>query len=353
MNNTKTTDTALNALTDKLKHIPKYPRLNPPYRVHFNWEISFKCNYKCSYCEVTKKETEFNYKSVDLGVWKDVWDRMFENYWCCHVRFSGGEPSFYPGFIDLISMLIRYHTVDITTNLSFDIDEFMAKVPPNMGVSVSSSYHPEFSDMKSFLAKVKKLHYNGYPSTICYVGYPSHLDKISEYKKMVEGERIYFKIIPFAGEYKGKKYPESYTSEERALLEGFTRDSKDEHLNDMNKQWYKWRVEKSDEPVKKIKKGSLCQMGQMYAKIHPDGTVTRCCAGHHGQDSGGMGSIFDKNFKLLEAPEACLVGYQCPCFKGMFVGEEEDKWVPLWEALEHAVYKTEYAKEYAKYLKAR
>ena len=35
----------------------------------------------------------------------------------------------------------------------------------------------------------------------------------------------------------------------------------------------------------------------------------------------------------------------------MFVGEEEDKWEPLWESLDHPIYKVEYMKEYAKYLK--
>ena len=165
---------------------------------------------------------------------------------------------------------------------------------------------------------------------------------------------MYFKIIPFIGNYKGKKYPEAYDARERRLLEGFATDSKDEHLNDMNSRWVEWRVEKEENKETrdtKIKLGKLCRMGQMYAKIHPDLTVTRCCAGYHGQQSGSLGYLLDPNFKLLDEAQPCSVDYDCPCFKGMFVGEEEDKWEPLWESLDHPIYKVEYMREYAKYLK--
>ncbi|MCB4791213.1 MAG: radical SAM protein [Elusimicrobia bacterium] len=338
-------------LKNKLVRIPKYPRLDPPYRVHWNWDISFKCNYKCSYCEVIKRDIEFKSKSIDISRWEEAWEKIFEKYWGSHVRFSGGEPTIYPNFWGLVKTLLKYNSVDITTNLSFDMKEFLDKIPPNNGVSISSSFHPEFDDMKKYLDKVKFLHHNGFPSTICYVGYPNHLGKISEYKKMVESERIYFKVIPFAGKFNDKWYPQSYSVEEKMLLEGIAKDALDEHLKDMNSRWYDWRVKREEEPGKKVKTGELCRMGQMYAKIHPDGSVTRCCAGYHGVDSGSLGSILDKDFKLLDEPAACKVSYQCPCFKSMLVGQEEDKWVPLWEALEHPVYRTEYMKEYANYIK--
>jgi MoaA/NifB/PqqE/SkfB family radical SAM enzyme len=227
----------------------------------------------------------------------------------------------------------------------------MDRVPPDHGLSISSSFHPQFADFPAFLEKIKMLHFHGFPSTMSFVGYPPHLRLIPEYKKRVEAEHIYFKIIPFCGQYKGQWYPQSYTPEEKMLLEGFTKDSADQHLNDMNSRWYEWRVKKEDvEPESKIKKGRLCRMGQMYAKIHPDGSVTRCCAGTHGRDSGYLGSILDDNFRLLDDAEPCKIDYHCPCFKCMVIGQEEEKWLPLWEALEHPVYKTAYMKEYAEYL---
>lgn len=324
--------------------LPKLIRKVPPYRVHWNWELGLGCNYKCSYCHVWPKGVSEKNKVWDVKAWQDVWDEMFNKYWCCHVRFSGGEPTIYPGFFDIVSMLLKKHTVDITTNLSFDIKAFTSKVRPG-GISISASFHPEYNQIGPFLDKVIFLHNNGYPSTIAYVAYPPHLKQIEETKAYVEKNRILFKIIPYQGEFQGRKYPQSYTPQEKRIIEGLSVSSEDSHLNDLNSRWYDWNVKR--EEAKKDKKGSLCRMGQMYAKIFPDGRVARCCAlDKDGNPLGVMGHITDLNLKLLDEPAPCLVE-QCPCFKSMLVGAEEDKWLPLWEALEHPVYKTDYIKQAA------
>lgn len=328
--------------------MPSHPRRFPPYRVHWNWDISFKCNYACSYCEVIKRDEEFSYQPIEIAQWRDIWAGIFERYWSTHIRFSGGEPTIYPGFFDLVAMLLEKNTVDITTNMSFDLKSFLDVIPPNRGLSISASFHPEFSDFTTVFDKVKYLHRHGFPATISYVGYPAHLDRIYEYKKIVEAEHMYFKIIPFSGLLNGHRYPDAYSPAEKILLEGIARDSIDQHLSDMNSRWYDWRVKKNDDnPSSKIKTGNLCRMGEMYAKIHPDGSVTRCCAGHHGIDAGVLGNITDPAFRLLDEAQPCQVAYQCPCFKCMTVGQEEEIWVPLWESLEHPVYKTEFARECA------
>lgn len=80
--------------------------------------------------------------------------------------------------------------------------------------------------------------------------------------------------------------------------------------------------------------GMLCRMGQMYAKILPNGNVYRCCV----RDAIFLGNILDRNFKLLDEPQPCEA-QQCPCWKSMLVGLEEDKWLPLWNYREHTAYK--------------
>jgi MoaA/NifB/PqqE/SkfB family radical SAM enzyme len=321
----------------------KYPRRVPPYRVHWNWELSLSCNYKCSYCGVWPNGQDEKHKPVDIAVWKEIWDKMFEKYWCCHVRCSGGEPTIYPGFFDIVSLIQDKHTVDITTNLSFDIKEFTKKVKPG-GISISASFHPEYNRIEPFLEKVLFLHHNGYPSTISYVAYPPYLKNIQTTKPFVEERGIIFKIIPYQGKYTGKNYPEAYSVKEKMLIEGLTSDSADSHVNELNERWYDWNV-KRDREVK-AKKGALCQMGQMYAKIYPDGKVARCCAlDKYGLPVGVLGQITDLGFRLNDEPMPCEAD-RCPCFKGMLVGLEEDKWLPLWEALEHPKYKTKYLKDF-------
>jgi MoaA/NifB/PqqE/SkfB family radical SAM enzyme len=302
--------------------LPKFPRLAPPYRVHWNWEISYNCNYRCTYCDVWRKEEE------EINRWKEIWDDIFEKYWCCHIRFSGGEPTVYPNFIDLVAMLLEKHTIDITTNLSFDIQYFVDNIKPE-GVSISSSYHPESIEFKEFLDKVLFLKTNGYPITISYVAYPPNLKKMEKYKLMAEQEGIIFKIIPFKGKFGNQEYPQGYNNAEKKFLEDMARSSIFA-VSNVRRQKCRER--------EKITKGKLCRMGQMYAKIFPDGKVTRCCA-----NMTVLGKIFDENFRLLDSPEPCDIE-SCVCFKGMFVGKE-DIWLPLWEMPEHRIYKTEYIKK--------
>jgi MoaA/NifB/PqqE/SkfB family radical SAM enzyme len=325
---------------------PKYPRSSPPYRVHWNWELSYKCNYQCSYCPWWKKGKEEKhtfFESVTVDSWRKIWDEVFKKYWCSHVRFSGGEPTIYPNFFDLVAILLERHTVDITTNLSFDITNFATKVKPG-GISISASFHPEFNEIDPFLEKVIFLHKNGYPSTIAYVAYPPHLEKIKKYKSIAEGKGIMFKVIPYQGEFQNRFLPRDYTTKEKCLMEGLSGDSINTHLNELNSRWYEWHVKKEDE--NREKRGNLCRMGQMYAKIHPDGKVSRCCA--VGKDSaviGILGDITDLNFRLFDEPKPCEAD-KCPCFKSMLVGDEEDKWLSLWEASEHPIYRTEYMRDF-------
>ncbi|MBU1125375.1 MAG: radical SAM protein, partial [Candidatus Omnitrophica bacterium] len=315
-----------------------YPKLDPPFRVHWNWELGLHCNYKCSYCEVWPKGKEGKLLIMEPAEWKKIWGRMFEKYWCCHIRFSGGEPTIYPKFAELVSVLKSKHTVDITTNLSFDLKEFTKKVEPG-GVSISASFHPEYNQIDDFLQKILSLHRNGYPSTIAYVAFPPHLGRLKDAKSLVEAEKVLFKIIPFKGEYQGRKYPDSYTPDEKALIEGMAKNSENSHLNDINSRWYDWNVKRQDQ--ERQKKGKLCRMGQMYAKILPDGLVVRCCAlDKDGKPLGVIGHITDLNLRLWDEPVECFA-QNCPCFKGMLVGFEEEKWVPLWEGPEHPVYKIE------------
>jgi MoaA/NifB/PqqE/SkfB family radical SAM enzyme len=144
------------------------------------------------------------------------------------------------------------------------------------------------------------------------------------YKQIIEERGFDFKLIPFHGEFEGKTYPKHYTEEESALLKEVSGNS---IATQLNTRWYEWEVEKKE--TQEVK-GKLCRMGQLYAKITPDGEVTRCCA----SGSGRLGNIFDEDFRLLDAPAPCGVD-KCPCFKAMRVGDEEEIWLPLWGFPEH------------------
>jgi len=305
---------------------PLFPRKDPPYRIHWNWEVTFDCNYRCSYCPVPKirEEPIFTIKQLE-----EIWERMFFLYGVNHVRLSGGEPSLYPDFYELVALLVRRHVVDVTTNLSFDIETFVKKFKGE-SISISASFHPEYNKIEDFVRRTKILQDNGFCTTITFVTYPPFLKEVDRFRTIVEENGIYFKCIPFNGVYQGKSYPIDYQAEQ---LEHMRRSAEMSNARNLNLRWYDWRIKESEAQVRE---GVLCRMGQMYAKVFVNGDVRRCCA----VDSKKLGNIGDKYFRLLEHPEPCDVK-QCPCFKAMLVGVEEDKWVPLWTTVEHRMDKRE------------
>lgn len=311
---------------ESFNEVPKFPRKDPPYRVYWNWDITYECNYRCSYC-IFWKDYKERYPSVENDRWKDIWNNIFEKYWCCHIRFSGGEPFIYPNFLDLIAILSEKHTVDVTTNLTFDMNLFLERVKPD-GITLSASFHPEFVGIDEFLDKVLLLNKKEFPTSVAYVAYPPHLADLERYKSTAERRGVLFKIIPFIGEFEGKKYPDNYDSEQKKLLEEAAVNTENQSQKELNAQWFNQNTDKKSMQEK------LCRMGQMYAKILPSGEVTRCC--HYKSDK--LGSIFDKEFRLLDEPAVCKTE-SCPCWKPMIVGYREDKYPILWEMPEHKVYK--------------
>ena len=88
----------------------------------------------------------------------------------------------------------------------------------------------------------------------------------------------------------------------------------------MNIETVDWRTDENKSSIK----GKLCRMGQMYARIYPDGQVSRCC----GNGALKLGNILEGSFSLLEEPRPCECD-SCPCFKCMLV-EREDYWPTYW-----------------------
>lgn len=307
--------------------IARFPRKDPPYKIFWNWEITHHCTYKCSYCYFWKLDKK--YKQTPVKKWIKVWDDIFQNYGCCHIRFSGGEPSIYPGFFDLAAALSKKHTIDITTNLNFDIQTLAKRLNPE-AMMISPSFHPEFDKIDDFLDRIFGLRKQGFLiSGIAYVAYPPHLLKLKDTMKSTEARGVEFKIIPFNGEFEGRMYPRSYAEKERDLLRDAALSSRSK---DLNIKWVDWHVKRadSDEAAKK-NTAHLCRMGQMYAKIFPDGRVTRCCS----PKSEFLGNILDEGFRILDESRICEVS-DCPCFKAMFVGEEKS-WLQHWGAPEHPI----------------
>jgi len=296
-----------------------------PSNKFFTWDIHYSCNYYCTYCFLHFEPETANIEAVylDPNQWVKIWDDIYRRYGPCQISITGGEPFTYPNFIDLIARLQDLHTFEFSTNLFWDANEFMSKIRPDR-VRINSSFHPEFESIKDFVAKLLLLKKNNYQPSITVVAYPPFLKDIADYKNKFEEAGFNLIIFPYRGPYKDKKYPNDYTDGEKELLKSLGSSVG----SDTNKELYEIWVNKKEPQEQK----AVCRMGQMYAKIIPNGNVYRCCAAVH-KDWGCLGNIVDGSFNLAAEPLPCSQRPQnCVCFRAMIIGESE-KWIKHWVAI--------------------
>lgn len=285
-------------------------------KVFFTWDITYKCNYNCIYCDYggAKGDRQFEstvYPGVDKLI--NIWHNIYKKYGSCHIHFAGGEPFHYPDFFKLIENISKLHTWECSTNLSWEPEVLISKV--NSGKArIGVSFHPEFVDFETFLNKAIKLKKAGFEVWSNFVPHPIFISKTAEYKKEFDKNGIIMSILPFKGKYKGKVYPEGYSNEERLFLKDLGKDPWIQKTIDFtfNKEKENYNEEK------------LCRMGQIYAKIYPNGDVFNCCS----KSAIKLGNLFDGTFSLLTQPYKCKE-VNCPCWKRMLVDNEEF-WIDHW-----------------------
>jgi len=262
-------------------------------KVHFVWDIHYRCNFRCPFCWFDRNWEEMDKLNLYPSLEKVVatWKRILDNYGECHIMITGGEPSLYPNFIELIAELSKMHTMKVTSQLSGDYYTFARKIDPKR-VCLDMNYHPLEALAEPFIRKVLTLKKYGFSGGVCYLAYPPQMDKIDYYRQKFEENGINFALAAFWGEYNGKKYPESYTEQEKEKIAPFIGDAA--------------RIKYHLEGQKTL--GKLCRAGNIYASIKADGNVTRCGPLSH----KSIGNIFDDNFRLLDKPMPCEAEI-CPC----------------------------------------
>ena len=261
--------------------------------IKFSWDIHYRCNFRCPYCWFYKEWAKMSSRNVYLSPdeWMVHWKRIYDRYGEVKIEIVGGEPFIYPHFIELIKKLSDIHLIKITTNLSGDIERFVKEISPEM-VSLDLNYHLFFIDLETAIKKAQLLNNSGFKSGICFLAYPPQMKQIDRLSKVFKDAGINFALAAFWGEHEGKKYPESYTPEEREMMRPY--------LGDVDRLSYHLNA--------KSPRGKLCNAGYKYASIQGDGNVVRC--GPLADKS--IGNILNEDFKLYEKPFSCESDL-CPC----------------------------------------
>ena len=126
-----------------------------------SWLLGRYCNYRCSYCwpyarsdSKDHRPTELCLKTVD-EIKRQARERNFNSF---HFSLSGGEPTFHPGYTDILAYLnddvdnTNYTSVHMTSNMSRPIKWFEEKYCPAVSkfhrASITASLHTEHVNTK-------------------------------------------------------------------------------------------------------------------------------------------------------------------------------------------------------------
>jgi len=270
------------------------------YTVSFNWDIHWVCNYDCPYCwfhgqwESLRSKNRYPEKDRIIAAWERVYARNGR----VKVSITGGEPFLFPHFTDIIQAISRMHSVEIITNLSVDVTDFLDRVN-RKNVVINPSFHALSADADTFIRKILALREAEMVQCITFLAYPPLIGRLPALQEKFSASDLSLTIQSFFGTMGDLRYPEGYTQEEKAAI--FPQ------LGTRGGQPFQTEAFSP--------KNKLCNAGKNYGVIQPDGTVRRC----GGQsDDAVVGNLFDDDFKMRSHPSPCT-SERCPCNEWAFL----------------------------------
>lgn len=116
------------------------------------WDTGRRCNYDCSYCEITRHDNHSAHHSLEeyietfefIKKWTSVYNQHRVHKSHTNINFTGGEPTMNPAFWDLIDIINSDrgdYSVSLTTNGAWNTKFTNKIIEKCSGVTVS--YHAE------------------------------------------------------------------------------------------------------------------------------------------------------------------------------------------------------------------
>ncbi|MBN1409688.1 MAG: radical SAM protein [Spirochaetales bacterium] len=260
-----------------------------------SWNLLNACNYACSYCVQGKKHEGFPRESTVSAI-RDCFTKLGAGW---EVKFSGGEPFFYPGFVSLAALMGKAGLrISVVTNFSFDFslyERYVRDLNDNSG-TVSISFHEEFVAWHDFLNKAVKLKKSMQPFTrgslvVNTVVRPGKVEQLFAFRDECASAGI--KFYPQLFKVKGKVigYSAEDTRNIRRLIPDFHNPS---------------AANTGFNPM-----GKTCYAGVTYFIVTQEGECYTCYPGKR-YLTGALGSIPSGTFALKDEPLVCPYD-ACPC----------------------------------------
>lgn len=286
-----------------------------------SWILGRFCNYRCSYCWPYANSPKKDHRSTELclstidEIKRQARENGFNSF---HFSLSGGEPTFHPGYLDIVQHLAddvkncNYHTLHMTSNCSRPFkwfEKYVKAVEPFSAVYVTASFHREhvntFKKVEQFADKLVYLQENGVFITINIVMVPEYFDDLYSSAMYFRARGLYATLKPQSNDTA------------TAVVEGYTEEMLEKMQEHLTWEQEDYQIEMFDETGKKYPfdqaerfnaygfnnfYGWLCNSGYQSVIIRePDGSIKRSYSCH----DQPLGYI-DKGFKLFDQPVICI-----------------------------------------------
>ena len=198
-----------------------------------SWLLGRFCNYKCSYCwpyarsdVKDHRPTELCISTVD-EIKRQARENKFNSF---HFSFSGGEPTFHPGYLDILKHLAddvvntNYTSIHMTSNCSRNMkwfETYTEYAKPFHRASVTASLHTEHVNskekMQEFADKLILCQESDVQVTINMVMVPSQFDRDYDNALFFHEQGINVTLKP-QSDPTASKIVEGYTDEQMKKL---------------------------------------------------------------------------------------------------------------------------------------
>lgn len=173
------------------------------------------CNYTCSYCVARNYKEKTS--SFDLTQLEEVY-AAFSGMTITTLECGGSEPTIHPQMREILEIALRYGAASIPTNNSLDPERWLPRTNPQ-NMLVRAALHPQGEQkLAAFLERLLQVRASGADIRVVWVAHPERFDDLKRLKDYFGKHAIIMDITAYQGEWQGKPYPLSYTTDERNML---------------------------------------------------------------------------------------------------------------------------------------
>lgn len=150
---------------------------HPEYTT-ITWELTNKCNYSCWYCPSSLHAGTSPWPDAEKAI--AFIQTIAERRAGVHIDFIGGEPTLWPGLLDMLGRLPDNVSTEVTTNGSRTI-RWWEKAKPKLTI-VTLSCHFDSCDTDHLLKVAELLKDNVQVYALLLLD-PKHIDRITQFSK--------------------------------------------------------------------------------------------------------------------------------------------------------------------------